>query len=238
MDGHELAGRFSYITNALRFCGPENADSQFLRYLEKKDNKNEVEKSISRFEGLYPYLSAIALKSGKHFTDYEVVEAYWIGNSLLNLFNDEDMCSIIKSLMQRGLPSSIGNKLIKDIPHGFVPHHNFNVFYVGVGNTTGSVETTFNNMDNCRISWGSVVERLNDKLIIDVHCLKKSDGRYSLGETNTKTAVFLPDMLRDVKKHDIVALHWGFAVMVLNEAQLKNLRIYSQRIFDVLNVSL
>jgi len=238
MDGYELALRFSYITNLLRFCGPDGASSQFIRYLKKKDNSKEVEESLRRFEGLYPYLSAIASKSSRQFTDYEVVEAYWIGNPLLELFGDEDIRLIIKSLMQRGLPSSIGQRLLRDIPHGFVPHHNFNVFYVGVGNTTGSVETTLSNMDNCRISWGSVIERSGDTLFVNVPSLKKSDESYCLGESETKTVVFLPEMIGHVKKGDIVALHWGFAAMILNENQLNNLKRYTLSIFDVLNTKL
>src|SRR3989338_6132626 len=136
MKGIELAARFSYITNSLRFCGPKEASKQFLQYLSKKNNKD--------------------------IFDYEVIEAYWIGNKLLDNFTDDDNKKIIKKLMQRGLPKSIGLDLIKNLPSGLVPHHNFNVMYVGVGRLTGSVETNLQNMDNYRISYGKVLEVLDD----------------------------------------------------------------------------
>ena len=86
MKGVELAARFAYITNFLRYCGPEEASKQFNEYIEKQDNEKDVEASLKKFEGLYPYLSSIAEKTGKIFTDYDVVEAYWIGNKLLDKF--------------------------------------------------------------------------------------------------------------------------------------------------------
>jgi|SRR3989338_5509773 len=235
MDGTELAARFSYITNSLGFCGPEEASGQFINYIMGKGSPEKVESSIKKFEGLYPYLSSIAEKSKKHLLDYEVVEAYWIGNKLLDDFNDMDMKLIVTKLMQRGLPKSIGQKLIDEIPSGFLPHHNFNVFYVGVGKTTGSVETTLQNMDNCRVSWGRVVEVLKDKLIVQAQPLKKQNGNFSFGEEETKTAMFILEMLPDVKKGDVVALHWGFAPLALTNIQLENLKEYTNRIFEVMN---
>ena len=32
MNGIELAARFSYITNSLHFCGPSEANKEFLEY--------------------------------------------------------------------------------------------------------------------------------------------------------------------------------------------------------------
>ena len=157
MKGIELAARFSYITNSLEYCGPKEASRQIEEYILKKDNEKYLRKSLSRFEGMYPYLKAIADKNGKDPFDYDVVEAYWIGNSLLDSFNDADIKKLILSLIQRGLPKSIGNKLTEELPSGFKPHHSFNVFYVGVGRITGSVETTLKNMNKCRINYGKVV---------------------------------------------------------------------------------
>lgn len=235
MDGIELAARFSYITNSLRFCGPEEASKQFLDYINKSASAESVRESIKKFEGLYPYLSAIAQKAKMDFLDYDVVEAYWLGNPLLEKFEDDDMKEIIEKLMSRGLPKSIGNNLIKTMPHGFVPHHNFNVFYVGVGRTTGSVETTLQNMDNCRVSWGKVVDIIESSLIVQSRPLKNMGGMLTIGDEEAKTAVYLREMLPNVKKDDFVALHWGFACLVLDDRQLENLISYTGRILKIFN---
>ncbi|HLC50224.1 MAG TPA: DUF6390 family protein [Candidatus Nanoarchaeia archaeon] len=235
MDGIELAARFSYITNSLRYCGPEEASKQFLDYIGKNASAESVRESIKKFEGLYPYLSMIAQKAKMDFLDYDVVEAYWLGNSLLEKFEDDDMKEIVEKLMSRGLPKSIGTELIKNMPHGFVPHHNFNVFYVGVGRTTGAVETNLQNMDNCRVSWGKVVDILGNNLIIQSRPLKKENGILTVGDEETKTAVYIKDMLPSLKKNDYVALHWGFACLVLDDKQLENLIKYTGKILKVVN---
>ncbi len=239
MKGIELALRFSYITNSLRFCGPKEASEQFLNYLKNKNNEEQVKKSLLRFEGLHPYLSSIAEKNNKDIFDEKVAEAYWIGNDLLDNLDDNNIKEIIKKLVQHGLPESFGEKLIQNLPSGFVPHHNFNVFYVGVGMLTSSVETNLQNMDNCRISWGKVIETSpeQEKLIVQTDSLKKENNKIIIKKDETKTVVFLKEMLNDAKKGDIVALHWGFAPLVLNEYQSGNLKRYSQKILDVMNKS-
>ncbi len=235
MDGIELAIRFSYITNILRFCGPEKAKEEFLRYIEKKDNQEQVTETLKKFESLYPYLSIIAKKSGKKLFDKEVTEAYWIGNELLESFTDDDMKLVIMELVNRGLPKSWADSLVQKLPNRFVPHHNFNVFYVGVGMTTQSVETNLLNMDNCRTGWGRVLEVMKDRLVVASRRLKQKGSRIFLAKEENMTITYLPALLAGVKKGDMVALHWGFAPMILDERQLSNLEKYTQRILDVVN---
>ena len=234
MDGIELASRFSYITNTLRYCGPEEAAKAFLAYIEHKKEPEAVRTAIAKFEGLPPYLRILGKRAGKDFLDYDVVEAYWIGNELLEQCTDDDCREAITELMKRGLPEYLGKKLIAELPPGFTLHHNFNVFYVGVGNTSGKVKTTLQNRDNCRISWGKVVETSLNTLYVETQPLLWRDG-FFLGDTETKTAVFLKEMLPEIKTGDVVALHWGFAPVILNEEQLSHLQKYTQRIIDVLN---
>jgi len=231
MDGIDLAVRFSYITNKLRFCGPDE-NPLFLDYLATKKNPEKVREAFKKFEGLYPYLSAIAEKSRKDFLDSDVVEAYWIGNRLLEKFTPEDMKKIILHLSKRGLTKSMADKLISTMPSGMMPHHNFNVYYVGVGNTSGKVPTTLQNMDNCRISSGKVIDIVHGNLMVKTTSLA-FDGRYSKRE-DVKTIQYLPEHL-DVKKGDSIAIHWGFACVVLDEEQVKNLEKYDDRILDNLH---
>lgn len=234
-DGHELAARFSYITNALRYCGPSNAADAFVTYFKTKSNKDIVEDALKKFEGLYPYLSSIAKKNGRHFCDYDVVEAYWIGNALLDVFTDDDLKEIILALAKRGLPKSHADKLIKNLPPGMFPHHDFNVLYVGVGMTSGTVPTTLQNMENCRVSWGTVTQILPQKLIVSSQELKLDNKKLILQDA-LKSVEYKSDIL-SVKKGDIVAMHWGFAVCVLSPLQQKNVQEYTVKLLNVLNHS-
>lgn len=236
MNGIDLALRMSYITNALHFCGPNESNEAFLNYVAGKKDEEKVRSCLKRFEGLYPYLSAIANKHGKDFLDYDVVEAYWFGNSLLDNFTIEDMKSIIEKLRARGLPKSIAENKIKTLKKGMVPHHNFNVFHVGVGKVTGSVPTTLTNMDNCRTSVGIVLEVLPAKqLLVKTTRLEQQNGKITQVE-DTKTAAYLPDMLGAIKKHDKVALHWGFAAVILTKEQAEAIDSYTKKLLEVIEI--
>jgi hypothetical protein len=235
MDGLELAIRFSYVTNQLHFCGPSKAEDAFLRYIKKKDNAKDVKDVFLRFEGLWPYFSEIAAKNKKDVFDFEVVEAYWIGNRLLDTMTKKENAAVVRKLMQRGLPTSIGEPLIRKMPEGLVPHHCFNVFYVGVGHTTGSVETNLANMNNCRPAWGKVVEISANSMLVESQSVVLKKGKYVIGPDEKETAVYLDTFLPKVKKGDLVALHWGFACMVLNKEQAENMKKYTQKTLDVLN---
>lgn len=235
MKGIELAARFSYITNSLEYCGPKEASRQIEEYILKKDNEKYLRKSLSRFEGMYPYLKAIADKNGKDPFDYDVVEAYWIGNSLLDSFNDADIKKLILSLIQRGLPKSIGNKLTEELPSGFKPHHSFNVFYVGVGRITGSVETTLKNMNKCRINYGKVVNFKKNKILIKTKNIIKKNDKYSFSKDELRTISFIPKLIKNIKKNDFVAVHWDFALVKLTSKQIKNIDKYTEETLKIMN---
>ena len=234
MNGVELCARFSYITNTLGYCGPSGASKLFLDFATDKSKEEEARKAILKFEGVPPYLKVIAEANGLDMFDGKVVEAYWIGNKLLNRCSSASCKKVIEKLMQRGLPPSIGKSLIEKMPEGMVPHHNFNVFYVGVGKTSGKVATTLQNMDNCRVSWGKVLKVAHGNLYVDTQTLQEKDGKIVLREGETKTAVFLEEFLPAVGEGDIVAMHWGFAGMKLSEAQRQNLENYTRRVLSLL----
>jgi len=251
MDGIELALRFSFQPNALHYCGPERAHNDFLSYFNHNKTRHDISANIDtkyaekirqdlkEFEGLNPYLEFISEKTGRDFTDYKVVEAYWIGNELLDEFNDEDMKKLIPNLTQGGLPKSAAEKLVQKLPQGLFPHHNFNVFYVGVGQITGAVPTTVKNMDNCMISFGVIHEVKNSEwkniLVVKRNPLIQNGILLEFGNEELKEVEYLKEMLPNVKKGDAVAVHWNFALMQLDEKQRKNLEHYTNKILTILN---
>jgi hypothetical protein len=238
MDGTSLAIRFSYMPNFLRYCGPKEANKDFLHYLTRPNSKiaAAVENDLKRFEGLYPYLSAIAAKSGKKFTHHEVIEAYWIGNDLLDNFNSNDMKKIINALVKRGLPAAVAEERLKKLPKGMFPHHNFNVCYIGVGQTTGAVPTTLENMNNCMINSGIVSKVGKGKLTVEKRLLQSTNRKLKLSSSTTKATVsYLPQMLPKIKVGDVVALHWDLASVKLTKKQASNLNKYTERILEAVN---
>ncbi|VVB81405.1 Uncharacterised protein [uncultured archaeon] len=225
MNGTELCCRFSGITNSLNYCGPSDAHRTFARFMQAGEGEREVQELLSRFEGLFPYLQLIAKKHNLQPFDYRVVEAYWLGNELLDAFTVDDFRSFLPELGKRGLP--IVRQLQEKVPEGAIPHHTFNVLFVGVGQITGSVPTTLENMQNCMASWGEVISPSAVKGSV----LIKNNG-YSLSEAE-RTVRF---GLVHPKIGDKVAIHWGECVHILNQQQYENLQKYTEKVIRAVNL--
>ncbi len=160
MDGIQLACRYSFKANALGYCGPENAHSVFLEYLQDTANDEKRKKaalSLGKFEAVKPYLREIAASNQMQPLDYEVVEAYWLGNKLLKSVPAENLKKIILTDFAKPglLPREKAEKLAAGVPNGCMPHHSFHVLYLNT--ITGVIAKTLENADACRISWGKVV---------------------------------------------------------------------------------
>ncbi len=234
MNGIELAIRFSYVVNSLRYCGPESEDD-FLKYLNGESNEEEVKELFKKFEGFRPYMQLTSEKTGKDMFDYDVIEAYWLGNSLLDEFDGEDMKKIVEMLVTRGLPKSIGDELVKNMPAEAFPHHSFHVMYVGPGRTTGTVPTNMDTMSKCIASEATVVEVNEGELVVKTCPLDKKDDKFVFGEEIEKKVKWKKEITPSIKVGDKVALHWDFAGLVLTERQVENLKKYTKQTLDTVN---
>jgi hypothetical protein len=237
--GLELACRFSLITNKLRYCGPREAHKDFyLLLIGKKYDKNKIKKHFRGYEGLYVYLRNIAKKHHKNPFDYDVIEAYWIGNGLLNSFTKKDLQEIILELTKRGLPEYYADKLIEKIPKGMNPSHSFNVLFVGVGKTTGAVPTNIITMNKCVVSIGEVLKIQDNSLVVAVNTLKIKRGLLKYGRRVIQHIEYIKESLPNINVNDKIAVHWNFACKILTEREVYNLRKTTQRNIDALNEAL
>lgn len=232
MDGVSLAARFSLQTNRLKYCGPADAPPLLYRAIVDGTGLPEAGKALLEFEALEPYLSAIARKHGRSPLDREVVEAYWLGNRLLDDFTRQDFRGILDAFARRGLPRATVDRLSSRLPENPIPHHAFHVTFIGVGVVTGRVPTTLENIERCRPSWGRVL-RVEDRLLsLARPGLVLEDGRPRLGPATDVTVEYDPAVLPGVGPGDSVALHWGWPAKVLEEDELANLEKYTRIALD------
>jgi len=238
MDGVQLAARFSIATNRLRYCGPAEAEPTLYRAIVEGTDLNAAKGVLSRFEALEPYLRALAEKHGRDPFDREVVEAYWLGNSLLDAFTKEDFAALLDRLVGRGLPKPFAAQLASRLPRHPLPHHTFHVAFVGVGMVTGHVETTLSNMESCRPGWGEVLRMDQGSLTIEKTPLEAEAGHLRLGPPKEETLPYDPRVLPGVALGDHVALHWGWPALVLEPRQLENLKEYTARSLEAANEAL
>ena len=238
MNGTQLGARFSLATNRLRYCGPADAEAHLLHAIADGTDLEAAADALSRFEALAPYLRAIAARHGRTPFDFDVVEAYWIGNDLLDSFTREDFALILAELGKHGLPRSIVARLLTRLPAHPFPHHAFHVMFVGVGAVTGKVETTLDNMEKCRPGWGRVHHVEEGRVLVDKPRLVLEDGRLRLGPPEPSSQPLDPRLLPVVGPGDWVALHWGLPVTILTATQRDRLESYTARSIDAANHAL
>lgn len=233
MNGPELCCRFSRVTNKLNYCGPLKAHETFLEFFKTKQNEQKIKELLSKFEGLYPYLKFISSKHNLDPFDYKVIEAYWLGNELLDAFSKEDYASFLPELEKRGLPAKITKQLQSTLPKYAVPHHTFHVLFVGVGRVTGSVPATLENMQKCMASWGTVLESDENQIKIKGPTLEQTKNKFLIKET--ERTVFYQKQLIQPNTQDTVAMHWNECVHILNKEQAENLEKYTKKIIEAVN---
>jgi len=238
MDGVALCARFSIATNRLQFCGPSDAEPDLYRAITTGEGHAEARQHLSRFEALMPYLEAIGRKHGLDPFDRQVVEAYWVGNSLLDALDAEDFRSLLDALVRRGLPRSFAQHLGEHLPSRPLFHHAFHVSFVGVGNVTGHVETTLANMEACRPAWGTVRARNGSRLTVERSSWAVRDGRLVVGPSKTVEVSFDPRVLPEVRVGAEVALHWDWPALQLEATQRAALEEYSRRSIESANEAL
>jgi hypothetical protein len=238
MNGIQLGARFSLATNRLRYCGPADAEGHFLRAISEGSDFEKAANALSQFEALAPYLQAIAAKHRRTPFDFDIVEAYWIGNDLLDSFTADDFRAILAELGKRGLPHSIVARLSSHLPDHPFPHHAFHVMFVGVGAVSGKVETTLENMEKCRPGWGRVDHLEDGRVVVNKSRLLLDEGQLRLDEPEPSVHPLDPRLLPAVDPGDWVALHWGLPVVILTGTQRERLASYTARSIDAANGAL
>ena len=224
-DGLLLFAKYAYPPNLLGYCGP--GDSAALRgYLQEASRADSGLKELAQhFEGAYPYLRLIAHENGiADPFDLRVVEAYWVGNELLDRVG---AAPFFESLVSRFRPRMSGrsfSQLAGLLPHGARPHHNFHVFDVyrraGLMRDDRAL-IALERMDQCRVSWGRVVSVQGAAAVVQRSALVLRDGRLGLGEPSAVSVVCRAPL--ELAPGDYVSLHWGWVCDLLDRRTLAGL---------------
>lgn len=238
MDGVALGARFSLATSRLRYCGPADAAPVLYRAITDGNGREEARRALVRFEALYPYLAAIGRYHGLDPLDARVVEAYWVGNDLLDPFPRTEFLRLLDALRSRGLPPSIARRLEERLPSHPIPFHAFHVFFVGVGAVTGHVPTTLPNMEACRPARADVDAVDASRLVLSGPTLRAHEGRLTLGPPARQEVAMDPRVVPGVARGDAVALHWGWPALRLTPVQASALDRFTRASIDAANEAL
>ena len=227
VSGPLLFARYAYGPNALGYCGPDAADELFGEATSGRPDAAALRQLARQFEGAYPYLRLIADANGlADPLDARVVEAYWLGNELLDRVSPRRMGDSLDLRFRRRLGGD-GWRWLADKPAaGAQPVHAFHVLDVfprlGLLRT-GEAERVLETIDACRISWGTVREREGDWLVVDAVPLVMTQGKLALGAPRPQRLRASRDgagFVDSVQAGDAISLHWDWACERLSPTRL------------------
>lgn len=229
----ELAARFSCGPNALGLCGPAEFPSFIRKWFAgdgRKKDAGPLARHMKKFIAPYEYMKIIADANGLAPFDYEVVEAFWLGNKLLDQVSREQVASVITGpfVGPKYLSRERAAALVDSLPARIYPHHSFHVFYIG--SISGVLHGTPDELDHCRVSWGKRMETGRggkDGWTVHTRPLELSGGRASFGQPVTRN--WKPWMGKPAPPVGAtLCAHWNQAVMEIDKKQEKNLEKYTR----------
>lgn len=237
--GELLHAKHALAPNSLGYCGPDE-NGRILEHLHDSLVDDSLDSTLKRFEAAYPFVRMIAKSTGKSPFDYDVAEAYWIGNGLLDRVEPSEFYEFTHAGLKARLPRQGMKRLFRDLGPMARPHHTFYVLGMySRPNVQSSLQhKLLNLMDSCRISWGKVVEVKSKTLIVERAPLSMGeDELLSLTSPQRKEIHYdsgIPNF-EDVKRGDWVTIHWNFASEKLTRRQLTNLRAYTKMDIEATN---
>ncbi len=240
LQGPILFARYAYPPNERGFCGPDDS-RQLLDYAAANVVDPGLVQLARGFTGPWPYLKVIAGAAGIDDPfDRRVVEAYWVGNALLDRVATADFGAVVLERFRR-MTGSSWQHLAEAVPAGAVAHHSFHVFEVYPW--VGLLEPyrgghPLHILDRCRIRWGRVVSASGDEVVVESRPLLWDNNRLHLGESQPETARRSLDgvgMLGPLRPGTWVSLHWDWVCDRLSARQLADLQRYTARQLAITN---
>lgn len=231
--------RYAFMPNRLRYCGGDDNRTLFDYALETV-REPPLEQMLARFTGALPYLRLIARENGiPDPFDERVVEAYWIGNELLERVEARQLYDALDERFGKQLSPRLRALVLGKAPAGARPHHTFHVFDVHA--RVGELEHSLETMDQCRISWGRVRAVDGAELVVDRQPLVLVDGKLALGPAETVRVTRQVDgrgFADAAQPGELVSLHWGWVCEVLTPRQQATLARYTAHHLALANQTL
>jgi hypothetical protein len=229
LDGTILFARYAFMPNRLDYCGGDDNETLFEHCVANHSDPDLVH-ILEQFQAAIPYLRLIAASNGiADLFDIRVVEAYWIGNRLLDRVDLARFYNALNERFANQLSSETLGHLLSKPPLGARPHHSFHVF--DVHSRVGMLNHSIDNVENCRIGWGRVKEIRRLEHVIEYQPLVLRDGLLKLGDLSEKRVLHQIEgsgFVSGCSVGDWISFHWNWACDVLSLRQVQNLEWYTR----------
>ena len=231
--------RYGFMPNRLRYCGGDDNLTLF-EYGVRDLSDGGLSPLLRRFTGALPYLQLIARANAiPDPFDARVVEAYWIGNELLDGVEVRQLYDALAARFGKQLSGRTRDLVLGKAPAGARPHHAFHV--LDVHSRVGELGHNLQTLDHCRVSWGTVVEVDGGELVVDRVPLLLEAGMLALGAPVRERVVRQLEgrgFADEAAVGDVVSIHWGWACEVLSEDRARRLERYTRHHLAIANQTL
>ncbi|MDP6670432.1 MAG: DUF6390 family protein [archaeon] len=226
------ACKYSLIPNELGYCGPEGSFEEFLKFIKAPSTEGAeiVKPLLQQFNALFPYLELIARCNDLEPFNEQVIEAYWVGNSLLESVSKRELQKTVLLFQTLGLPRSIAERKAAELPTDLLPHHSFHVLYVNF--ISQKVKPIVKNLGECIVQRAKVVEETDKGIVANGITLFSESGELKLRE---KERTLKNPFELELTKGDLISVHWGNAVEKISEEQTKQLKKYTELTLSTLS---
>lgn len=222
-----LFARFAYMPNRLGYCGGD-ANAELLASIREGSGDESLRRHLRAFAGAYPYLRLIADSSGIPDPFHpSVVEAYWIGNDLLERVDWALYARHLSDRFRGQLNRSAMELLVGKPPAGARAHHAFHVF--DVSRRTGLPQGDLA-LDLCRISWGEITAVHPGAFTVSYRPIVTAGGRLAFGDLRPEHVLRPLDAdpeMESATVGDLLAFHWRWACVRLSPGQALMLERYT-----------
>lgn len=241
--GEALFARYAYPPNELGYCGPPDSEAVLAAAGSSSGHPIAGFRDRARaFDGAWVYLEVIADATGLDPLDPRVVEAYWIGNSLLD---DVDPDRFKREVRTRFAGETTADWGVLDDPRAAFAHHSFQVFVVYPWvRMLGRGDTPLHILDRCRIRSGVVQAVDGDVVVVRSRPLRWDGRSLSVGPAREEQARWSrgPSSLvsattegNPITPGDSVAIHWDWVCDRLSPAQASALNDRTERQLELTN---
>lgn len=233
--GEVLFARYAYPPNELGYCGPADPGPLLAA---AGGSGRDVRARAQEFDGAWVYLEILAAATGLDPLDRRVVEAYWVGNALLDAVDPDEFTEVAHTRFA-GETGADWGALDAVGPTRAVPHHSFQVFTVYPWvRLLGRGPTPLQVLDRCRIRAGEVISVDGDEVTVRSRPLRFDGGLLSLAEPEcerARVAVAGRSLLGAVAAGDRVAMHWDWVCDTLDDTQAAALAARTSDQLDLTN---
>lgn len=243
MEGILRCSRYSFGPNRLHYCGPDQ-NTELRAQIEAADSNPSLAKILREFKTLYPYLNLIA--RANHILDpfdSRVVEAYWLGNELLENVGQQRLYNFLVDdlAIKKKAESREVEWLEKKISEGAAPHHSFHVLNLWRQTSGEKLAQEFGSLDECRVAAGEILAANGPEIVVKTEPLVYLGSKISLGEPIEKTLARKLEAEYDIEQlvpGQTISFHWSVPCEVLTKEQAINLRKYTLQNIKFANLTL